>query len=229
MLVRDVDGGGATKDTSARGGYSTFGEGGNTSAAAGTPTRRDFAAFDFARLLAAVHIVHFHMDRDLSAWSFHPFGQTWVGFFFLLSGFLLTQGRLLSARPTAPVPALRFVWRRMGSVYPLYAALCFLTAGVLWPLSHTVRALQGRLSGLRVPERFPYENQLCTGLLYGRAGRLTALFGGFRPGQRLPGFAAPWEFGPGPLCDYWGSTVFGDGVLSVLPASRGPTSCCRRC
>jgi hypothetical protein len=57
--------------------------------------------------------------------------------------------------------------------------------------------------------------------LYGRAGRLTALFGGFRPGQRLPGFAAPWEFGPGPLCDYWGSTVFGDGVLSVLPGQPG--------
>jgi Mg2+ and Co2+ transporter CorA len=29
-------------------------------------------------------------------------------------------------------------------------------------------------------------NQFCMGLLYGRAGRLTGLFGGFRPGQALP-------------------------------------------
>jgi hypothetical protein len=30
---------------------------------------------------------------------------------------------------------------------------------------------------------FPYENPFCMALLYGRAGRLTTLFGGFRPGQ----------------------------------------------
>ena len=30
---------------------------------------------------------------------------------------------------------------------------------------------------------FFYENPFCMGLSYGRAGRLTALFGGFRPGQ----------------------------------------------
>jgi hypothetical protein len=30
---------------------------------------------------------------------------------------------------------------------------------------------------------FFYANPFCKGLLYGRAGRLTALFGGFRPGQ----------------------------------------------
>jgi hypothetical protein len=30
---------------------------------------------------------------------------------------------------------------------------------------------------------FSYGNPFCMGLLYGRAGRLTALFGGFRPGQ----------------------------------------------
>jgi hypothetical protein len=30
---------------------------------------------------------------------------------------------------------------------------------------------------------FPYENPFRMGLLYGRAGRLTGLFGGFRPGQ----------------------------------------------
>lgn len=48
------------------------------------PKRQFFGAFNFARFLAAVHIVHFHMDRDLSAWTFHTFGQTWVGSHLLL-------------------------------------------------------------------------------------------------------------------------------------------------
>ena len=48
--------------------------------------------------------------------------------------------------------------------------------------SCTVRAPPGRLSGLSV---FSIESQFRTGLLYGRAGSLTALFGGFRPGQYL--------------------------------------------
>jgi hypothetical protein len=32
---------------------------------------------------------------------------------------------------------------------------------------------------------FSYENPFCMGLLYGRAGRLTAFFGGFGPGSGL--------------------------------------------
>jgi hypothetical protein len=44
-------------------------------------------------------------------------------------------------------------------------------------LGDTVRALPGRLSGRLA---FSYEKLFCTRLLYGRAGRLTALFGGFR-------------------------------------------------
>ena len=49
----------------------------------------------------------------------------------------------------------------------------------------TVRAHPGRLSALSVTYRFPYENPFCTGILYGRAGRLNALFGGSRPGQYI--------------------------------------------
>ena len=44
----------------------------------------------------------------------------------------------------------------------------------------TVRARPGRLSALAA---FSYENPFCMGLLYGRAGRLTAKNGGFRRGQ----------------------------------------------
>ena len=41
----------------------------------------------------------------------------------------------------------------------------------------------GRPGAVKRPSRFPYENPFCMGLLYGRAGRLTAKNGGFRPGQ----------------------------------------------
>jgi hypothetical protein len=46
-----------------------------------------------------------------------------------------------------------------------------------------VRARPGRLGGLSVPWRFPSKNMFCMAVLYGRAGRLTTLFGGSRPGQ----------------------------------------------
>jgi hypothetical protein len=46
-------------------------------------------------------------------------------------------------------------------------------------LALTVRVVLGQLSTLRVS----YENSFCMGLLYGRAGRLTAENGGFRPRQ----------------------------------------------
>jgi hypothetical protein len=43
-----------------------------------------------------------------------------------------------------------------------------------------VRARPGQLSAL-TPLAFPTVNRFCTALLYGRAGRLTAPNGGFRP------------------------------------------------
>jgi hypothetical protein len=47
----------------------------------------------------------------------------------------------------------------------------------------TVRARPGRLSALSVSQRFSMKIHVVWGFLYGRAGRLTSLFGGFRPGQ----------------------------------------------
>ena len=44
----------------------------------------------------------------------------------------------------------------------------------------TVRARPGRVSGLCISHS---KNTLSAAFLYGRAGRLTAPFGGFRPGQ----------------------------------------------
>jgi hypothetical protein len=63
------------------------------------------------------------------------------------------------------------------------------SCGGAWPTklassAHTVRARPGRLSALSVPQRSA--NPFCMGLLCGRAGRLTAKNGGFRPGQFEP-------------------------------------------
>jgi hypothetical protein len=71
--------------------------------------------------------------------------------------------------------------------YPalMFAAVIFLGpsyTAFFWP---TVRARPGRLSVLAVST----VNRFCVGLLYGRAGRLTAQNGGSRPGQ-LPVSAA---------------------------------------
>ena len=57
------------------------------------------------------------------------------------------------------------------------AALQLKPAG--WTPGFTVRALPGRLSTLGVL----HSKCLSMALLHGRAGRLTAIFGGFRPGQ----------------------------------------------
>ena len=45
----------------------------------------------------------------------------------------------------------------------------------------TVRARPGRAAGLRVPQPFPQKTGFGAARLHGRAGRLTAKHGGFRP------------------------------------------------
>ena len=51
--------------------------------------------------------------------------------------------------------------------------------GLLRREEGAVRAVPGRLSAIA----FSCVNRFCMGFLYGRAGRLTAENGGFRPGQ----------------------------------------------
>ena len=101
-----VDAGGAGAAAApATAGYNTFGAPPATTAAktdavalrggtSAAPTRRHFGAFNFARLLAAVHIVHFHMDRGLSAWSCTPIRRRCHS----RSARIMTSGRALAAR-----------------------------------------------------------------------------------------------------------------------------------
>jgi hypothetical protein len=67
-----------------------------------------------------------------------------------------------------------------------------------FPIYHSVRAAQGRLSGISISHRKSIlygACSFCMGLLHGRANRLTAENGGFGPGQKIEG-----EFnGAGPI------------------------------
>jgi hypothetical protein len=59
----------------------------------------------------------------------------------------------------------------LGAILPSYA--------FAYSMSAPFRAVKRSSRSLA----FSYENPFCMGILYGRAGRLTAIFGGFRPGQ----------------------------------------------
>ena len=89
-------------------------------------------ALGMARLLASVHIVvgHLHAEgalRDDSVYAFR-YGFTWVPWFFMLSGFVLTHARLSSPDPNATDPPVKFIVKRLASVYPMYALGLMLVA-----------------------------------------------------------------------------------------------------
>lgn len=75
-------------------------------------------ALGFARYLASCHVVAGHWYAGFS--DFARWGFTWVPFFFIVSGFVLTFSRLTSQNPERTEPIHRFVWKRLGSVYPLF-------------------------------------------------------------------------------------------------------------
>jgi len=80
-------------------------------------------AISGARLIASLHVVGTHLSR-LSSSSSHPYllqwGYTWVPWFFLLSGYILTFGRVTRRSRADDLDPLQFVWKRLAAVYPLY-------------------------------------------------------------------------------------------------------------
>lgn len=85
-------------------------------------------AIGFARYLASVHIVmgHLYQGGNISDFGgFNRFGFTWVPWFFLLSGFLLSlseQKRRLniSDRQGKSDDEIQYVLRRLEGMYPAY-------------------------------------------------------------------------------------------------------------
>ena len=87
------------------------------------PPKEFLTALAFVRYLASLHIVVGH----IKAKGFYPgcyfcsHGFTWVPFFFVLSGFVLTHARLGSRDPSkVDGPAVHF-WKRSATIYPMYA------------------------------------------------------------------------------------------------------------
>ena len=86
-------------------------------------------------MLASTHIVLGHlyqMNALPGAGQFLAWGFTWVPWFFMLSGFVLTHARLSSQEPQKRGSALLFVRKRTANVYPLYAVGLGLALAVDW-------------------------------------------------------------------------------------------------
>ena len=87
-------------------------------------TAEKFYGINGARVIASMHIVmgHLYQMNALpdSAYLF-SWGFTWVPWFFMLSGFVLTHARLQSKDPYRHESAILFLRKRTATVYPLYA------------------------------------------------------------------------------------------------------------
>jgi hypothetical protein len=92
-----------------------------------------FVSLHGARLLASIHIVFGHLYQSgygggyASSWGF-----SWVPWFFMLSGYVLTLARLASRNPDAPQPVLAFVQKRAAVIYPPFAVTLFLGLAQRW-------------------------------------------------------------------------------------------------
>lgn len=76
-----------------------------------------------ARILASIHIVVGHLYAKGVVWPVYWFGWgfTWVPWFFMLSGFVLTHAQLSKKDPSKTEPILTFLRKRTSAIYPLYA------------------------------------------------------------------------------------------------------------
>ena len=96
------------------------------------PKRRNYLeAISFARYIASLHIVVGHLAAKggiVGGVYLYGFGFTWVPWFFMLSGYILTHARLCSSRPDRFDDPLTFMWKRLASVFPMYALGVLLSA-----------------------------------------------------------------------------------------------------
>ena len=91
-----------------------------------------FPGLNGARFLASIHIIlahASHSDKLGAPLKSHvwEWGGTWVPWFFMLSGFVLSHGRLQSLAPDRSEPVLAFLRKRTAGLYPLYASVLLLT------------------------------------------------------------------------------------------------------
>lgn len=86
--------------------------------------REHLAGLNFARILASIHIVIGHLYAKGAVANVYLFswGFTWVPWFFMLSGYVLTHAQLSRKDPSKVDDALSFVRKRTSAIFPLYAA-----------------------------------------------------------------------------------------------------------
>ena len=116
-------------------------------------------ALGVVRFVASIHIVVGHLTTAgklrptyLSSWGF-----TWVPFFFVLSGFVLTYARLASGKPNAVDMPLTIVWKRTAGIYPMYAVTLCMTAAVRMSLGTALPSFLTLLSQTVLMQSFsPY-------------------------------------------------------------------------
>ena len=82
-----------------------------------------------ARLLASVHIVlgHLYAKGVVANVYFFGWGFTWVPWFFMLSGYVLTHARLNSRDPTKVDGPYANIAKRLSTIFPMYAFGVFLS------------------------------------------------------------------------------------------------------
>ena len=89
-----------------------------------------FSPLESSRGLAALVVVVFHANwtNPLAARNFFQNGALMVDFFFVLSGFVIfhSYGRKLASLPDIA----RFLWLRLGRLYPLHLAFLLIFAGL---------------------------------------------------------------------------------------------------
>ena len=80
-------------------------------------------ALDVARIFGSVHVVlgHLHALGALHAAYFFGWGFTWVPWFFMLSGYVLTHARLNARDPDKLDSPVTFTAVRIATLFPMYA------------------------------------------------------------------------------------------------------------
>jgi peptidoglycan/LPS O-acetylase OafA/YrhL len=88
------------------------------------PSKKEYLkSLGVARLLASQHIVigHLYAKGATRNTYFFSFGFTWVPWFFILSGYVLTHARLNSSNPTKIDGPYKHIAKRLSTIYPMYA------------------------------------------------------------------------------------------------------------
>ena len=87
------------------------------------PPKDYLHSLGIARLLASIHIVlgHLYAKGETANIYFFGWGFTWVPWFFMLSGYVLTHARLNSRDPAKVDGPYNHIAKRLSTIFPMYS------------------------------------------------------------------------------------------------------------